>query len=413
MPLPLVHRSWSPDPHICTQVILALIIPGVGLTATLLALYGCAAWNPVSRRYLDRVSFRLLTWALVAHLVFGILFTVGALTAYPGWRCALLSFVTNMSLVFSAGMFFCIAFNLPLVLAFNVNGQKMEKYYIVGTTLICLIANLAPYASGNLGWDEVNDSLSETDALDTNSYLVVGYRSDDPAAMLRWLIGTQTFWILLASVGEVGTFIIIVGYLIAYGFTCRHLPVDTQATYSSEASDLVGSKFRKFRHIILRIGLYPLVSCMFNISTAVIDFDVSRDFQRKHLHASEVNWRLNLADLAIYAGRPLIYGLLAATDPSFIRALRALRHPEGESETQSDSWDAQRPEPSACFSTVFDLPSDATEDNTLRFLPQAHLRTGEASTISAPRIEVEKPRSSNERLDQTRTRDSIDVVCHI
>jgi hypothetical protein len=31
---------------------------------------------------------------------------------------------------------------------------------------------------------------------------------------LRWLIGTQTVWILLASVGEVGAFLIILGYLI-------------------------------------------------------------------------------------------------------------------------------------------------------------------------------------------------------
>jgi hypothetical protein len=33
---------------------------------------------------------------------------------------------------------------------------------------------------------------------------------------LRWLIGTQTFWILLASVGEVSAFGIIMGYLIVH-----------------------------------------------------------------------------------------------------------------------------------------------------------------------------------------------------
>jgi hypothetical protein len=38
-----------------------------------------------------------------------------------------------------------------LVLAHDVNGQKMEKYYILGTTLVCLICNVTPYAAGKLG----------------------------------------------------------------------------------------------------------------------------------------------------------------------------------------------------------------------------------------------------------------------
>jgi hypothetical protein len=34
--------------------------------------------------------------------------------------------------------------------------------------------------------------------------------------MMRWLIGTQTFWIMLSAVGEVGAFLTIIGYLVAY-----------------------------------------------------------------------------------------------------------------------------------------------------------------------------------------------------
>jgi hypothetical protein len=33
---------------------------------------------------------------------------------------------------------------------------------------------------------------------------------------LRWLIGTQTFWSIFASVGEVSAFVIILGYLIVH-----------------------------------------------------------------------------------------------------------------------------------------------------------------------------------------------------
>jgi hypothetical protein len=33
---------------------------------------------------------------------------------------------------------------------------------------------------------------------------------------MRWLIGTQTFWILLAALGEVSAFLIILGHLVLY-----------------------------------------------------------------------------------------------------------------------------------------------------------------------------------------------------
>jgi hypothetical protein len=42
------------------------------------------------------------------------------------------------------------------------------------------------------------------------------FRTTDPAKVLRWLIGTQTVWILLTSVGEVGVFLMLAGYLIVY-----------------------------------------------------------------------------------------------------------------------------------------------------------------------------------------------------
>ncbi|KAF8173228.1 hypothetical protein K438DRAFT_169045 [Mycena galopus ATCC 62051] len=299
MAMSLAPRSWSPpDTHICTNLILGLIIPGMALTTVLLILCGCAAWNLVSRRYLDRVSFRLLIYALVAHLVFGLVFTVGTLVAYPDWRSDLLTFLTNLSLMFSAGMFFCVALNLPLVLLHNVNGQKMEKYYIMGSVIICLVCNIVPYASGNLGWDAVSDTC--------------WYRGTNAATKLDWLVATQTIWIMLSAVGEVVAFLTIVGYLIVHELDLRRVHANPQfkSTYSSEVSHRPGSTILMFRNIILRVGLYPLVSCLLNISTSSLEL-----YEMKHPELSELRWRLNVTDLAIYAGRPLIYGLLAATDP--------------------------------------------------------------------------------------------------
>jgi hypothetical protein len=65
-------------------------------------------------------------------------------------------------------MFCCIALNLPfvapplsfpphpwriyrLVIVFGVNGNKMEKFYIIGSVILCLACNIPPLAYGKLG----------------------------------------------------------------------------------------------------------------------------------------------------------------------------------------------------------------------------------------------------------------------
>lgn len=187
----------------------------------------------------------------------------------------------------------------------------------------------------------------------------------------------------------------------------------------SEASHRPGLTILMFRNIILRIGLYPLVSCLLNISASVIDLYESRNYEEKHLRSKELSWSLNLADLAIYSGRPLIYGLLAATDPSFLRALRALLHPEDDSTTQSHGLGRS----ALCLSTVIDIPPDETyceadefeKDYARRYEPQM----GETSTIPPLGTirEDRKERHLEGGQDQSRMTvnvpPSIDFVCHI
>ncbi|KAJ7892574.1 hypothetical protein B0H14DRAFT_2686877 [Mycena olivaceomarginata] len=261
-------ESWSLDPRVYPRVILGLIIPGLGLTTILLALFGYAAWNIVSRRYLDRVSFRLLTYALVAQysrLWFS--FSLTSLAGYTDWRCSLLSFLTNSSLMFPSCIFFCMGLNVPLVVVYKISGQAMEKYYVAGTILI---------------------------------------------------------W-------EFGAFLMILGS------TCCGRPAHTESTYPSEGA---GSTILKFRNIILRIGLYPLISCLLNVTGTGISVYASREYKME-------DTILMLASQTA-PDAPLIYGLVAATDPSFIRAIRALRHPDSETETQFCR--------SGCLSTIVDLP---------------------------------------------------------
>jgi hypothetical protein len=47
-------------------LILSLMVPGVCLTFTVLCAYAYTARHPVSQQHLNRVSFRLLVYALIA-----------------------------------------------------------------------------------------------------------------------------------------------------------------------------------------------------------------------------------------------------------------------------------------------------------------------------------------------------------
>ncbi|KAJ7899304.1 hypothetical protein B0H14DRAFT_3424127 [Mycena olivaceomarginata] len=357
MLVPLRNRSesWSLDPRIFPRVILGLVIPGLGLTTALLALFGYAAWNMASRRYLDRVSFRLLTYALVAHLIFGVSLGMTSLRSYQDWRCSLLSFINNSSLMFSSCIFFCMALNVPLVVVYNINGQAMEKYYVAGTILICLVCNV---------WDAVSQTC--------------WYDSAVPEVHFRWVIGTQSSWVIIFAVGEVGAFVIIVRYLVTHELHLLCRPAHTEATYSSEGA---GSTILKFRNIILRIGLYPLTSCVLGITASGFDLYESRKYKMGAFKPTKLDTILVVVSIAECAGRPLFYGLLAATDPSFIRALRALRHPDAETETQF----CHR---SGCLSTIVEIPPHVISLDNGEALDNGHARQ-ECMRTTAPGSNLE------------------------
>ncbi|KAJ7751132.1 hypothetical protein B0H16DRAFT_1841556 [Mycena metata] len=198
--------------------------------------------------------------------------TVGA-----GAACTGSAFFANVCILFAEIMFFCMALNLQLVLIHGVNGQSMEKYYVTGAVVMTVVCTIPPYAAGALGfYPDINTCW---------------FNSPDPTVQLRWFVGTVSLWLLLLSAGEVVCFFMIVGSM---GLTN-----------------------------LAPTGFYPLVSCFFTVGTNVLDLHsvLSRD-------DTEVNWRLTVLNFFLYTLRPVTYALLAATDPSFLRALRALRGSE-------------------------------------------------------------------------------------
>ncbi|KAJ7027389.1 hypothetical protein C8F04DRAFT_1103546 [Mycena alexandri] len=296
--MPSRHQTLASFEYNLPHVVIAFCIAGIVFTSLILGLCLWALWNPVSRRHLDRVSFRLLIYALIAYIGYsGCL--ICAVKLGPGSACTGTAWFANACILFAGIMFFSMALNLQLVLVHGVNGQRMEKYYISAAVIVTLACTIPPYAAGAFGYEDG-----------------CWYDSPDTIVRLRWYVASLGLWLFLLSAGEVVNFVIIVKCMIT-----RHRAA-AMPTESSTAA-LVRPPIVVYRNFILRIGLYPLVSCFFAITLGALDIHVTLD----PLETVE-NRILNIIDLLLYAIRPIVYALLAATDPSFLRAMRALRGSE-------------------------------------------------------------------------------------
>ncbi|KAJ7920860.1 hypothetical protein B0H13DRAFT_2318916 [Mycena leptocephala] len=175
-------------------------IPGVILTVLLLAVIAYLQWNPVSRPHIDRVSFRLLIYGLGANIVLSSTMFLNMKETAPG--CSLLAFFAVTSPLLSASMFCCIALNLQLVLVYGVNGNMMEKYYVLGAVFLSAACTIPPFAAGELGWYAMNG--------------LCWLRDPTPAVQLHWLIGTQSVPMLLMSSVEVFSFVNILIFMVRH-----------------------------------------------------------------------------------------------------------------------------------------------------------------------------------------------------
>jgi hypothetical protein len=311
MGLNSLHNFTPADNKLISVTMLGFTMPGIFLSVVVLIAFAFAAWKPVSRPHLDRVSFRLLTYAIIANIFFGVAFILTAWLTGPSIGCSFVAFLTNTSLIFSASMFFSIALNLQLVIVHGVNGNAMEKYYLIGSTILSLALNIPPYALGQYGWNEENATC--------------WYNTPSDAIRLRWVIGTLSFWVLFIACGETLMFFIVISYMLRCDRKTRSIRLPTQSSMVS-AADSVGknsiSFATKYRKIILRIGLYPLISCIMNFSTVALDLYQTVDGVNTNLQ-----FGLSIVDLCLYGLRLFFYAALAITDPSFLKAVRMIRNP--------------------------------------------------------------------------------------
>ncbi|KAL0636489.1 hypothetical protein Q9L58_004539 [Maublancomyces gigas] len=81
------------------------------------------------------------------------------------------------------------------------------------------------------------------------------------------------------------------------------------------------STHRRFRNIILRISIYPLVMILLNFLIVVVDIRISTS---KGIY-TPTDYYLYIIYYTLYGSRGLIYALMAIFDPSIIRGIRVWR----------------------------------------------------------------------------------------
>ncbi|KAJ6527698.1 hypothetical protein B0H19DRAFT_1195534 [Mycena capillaripes] len=345
------HVLSSFDNH-QRDLVRGILIPGIVLSAMVLVAFAYTASQRRSRPHLRRVSFRLLAFAMVSDFVFSVtLIPIETIITGPisAAGCTFAAFVSNASLLFSACMYFCMALNLQLVLVHGVNGLMMEKYYVIGSSLLVTVCNLSPLAAGQFG--PYNG--------------VCSFSNPDPVLRIRWLVGAQSFWILLMASSELVCFVILLSYMMRCQMAVKRVRSEISAKMTAlQLAAYSAAPVLQFRGIILRITLYPLLSCALNFPGSILEL-----YLAKHLGNAELNFRLRILDLCIFNARPFLYAVLAATDPSFIHAIGALQNPhlsaDSNSSQQSRST-AQSPRPSSDRRTLVDGNKDEGESASRR-----------------------------------------------
>ncbi|THU95965.1 hypothetical protein K435DRAFT_859049 [Dendrothele bispora CBS 962.96] len=291
----------------------------VGAAACFLILFiTFAIWlHPKSRAHLDRVSWRIVVWALAANFIFAIASVASSrLPQSSETLCGFSVFVLQIALQFSGSLFFTISLNLQLVVIHGFSGQKFEKFYIAGSAAIAIILNVPPYATGKFGWDP----------MEGNCWYTLDSSKEDK---LVWQIATQMIWTALTAFGEIINSACVIIWMWRYNRRVRHVTQQLSSKNSSESdqSDHVHETNSQrsftpinYKGIFVRISRYPLASCFVNLLSifTALHSTMINDY------GSQTDYNILLLSDFLYGGRPVVYATLAALDPAFIRGFKTL-----------------------------------------------------------------------------------------
>ncbi|KAF7307341.1 hypothetical protein MIND_00528100 [Mycena indigotica] len=288
---------------------------GACLCFLVLSLIALLYARPRSRPYLNRVSFRVMVYALTANMLHGIATAVCAFQTQDSSACGFSVWLILLTLQFSSWLIFGIALNLQLVLIHGISGHVMEKYYILSALIIALCVTIPPFAYKQYGWDDLNEACWMT--------------ASDPSVRLKWQLTTQLMWSLLAAVGESVVFCTVLSYMfrhqILHGKKLRNGSFGGESggmNFSLDAKTKALNHAALYRSVIIRISCYPLASIIINGLTVACDLYLSV----KGSIDSEKDLNIAILNNLVYGLRPSIYALLAVSDPALLRALRSAIH---------------------------------------------------------------------------------------
>ncbi|KAI5858827.1 hypothetical protein BZA05DRAFT_440447 [Tricharina praecox] len=285
-----------------------------------------------TRKALDRLSFRLLVYALVADISYIICVKVSG-----GFWCVAGPWLIQFWLGVANWFILCIALNLQLVLVHSVDGLMLEKWYIIVPIALNLAISLPPLIKGKFGWDPVIGVCWLTDHSVHNR--------------LVWQIATQLLWIVLAEVITMLCAGITIAHLYKHKFTSLKVIKRDSSHQSSHLSNNSNGKGnadfhanlarrtannlttqRGFRNVIVRISLYPIVMTIVNMIITIGDIRIST----AGIHTSE-DYYLYAVYYGLYGARGIFYAIMAVLDPSFMRAIRIYRGETLDSSHHSQS----------------------------------------------------------------------------
>jgi hypothetical protein len=186
-------------------------------------------------------------------------------------------------------------------------------------------------------------------------------------------------------------------------------------TGASQSNIVLAHRYNK---VVLRIALYPLISCFFNLvaASATLLYTI-----RDGIH-DETDVRVDLLSNFVYGGRPIFYAILTAFDPALIRGVKILVQETGVlSSWKRTPHSSELHLPSRHGKTRKGGPVDSIfysgSESTIGQLPVIHVRDSRVSSPEYPpqaELVLEVPMESRplshpeiKGLDGRRTPDSL------
>ncbi|KAJ7025720.1 hypothetical protein C8F04DRAFT_127715 [Mycena alexandri] len=239
------------------SMLMALLITGTCLTFVVLCAYAYTSWNPVSRPCMNRVSLRLLALALIFNLGFWCLLLIWNLIFQANDALRIYYIFSRTSPRCSPqACSFALALNLHLILVPQSQRAKDEKFYYLGTVIFAAACSVTPLAQASM------DGVRMLNVLVQYSHR---------GGSVSMAIGTESFWLPFMATGEAFMGLSIIAFFISHEMATRRRRHFDSNTSNLEDRYLPESPFVKYRYTIIRIGLYPLVSCLINFGTAILD----------------------------------------------------------------------------------------------------------------------------------------------